>query len=171
MKQQCAWCGKTLSEKFGKGEGVSHGICDTCMQVVINDDGTSLQSLIEQLVAPVLVVDDNVEVITGNSAAQQLLGRSVISIKGYRGGDAIGCAQAARPGGCGRQGVCKACVIRRSVNHTWTTGEPVQGALAEQTILKDGVSVVMRFHITTMIRGRAVLLMIGDVRPGGAEST
>ena len=31
MKIVCAWCGKDMGEKDGKGaEGVSHGICREC---------------------------------------------------------------------------------------------------------------------------------------------
>ncbi len=32
MKVICAWCGKDMGEKDGKGvEGVSHGICEDCV--------------------------------------------------------------------------------------------------------------------------------------------
>ena len=31
MKVVCAWCGKGIGEKDGKGEeGVSHGMCEEC---------------------------------------------------------------------------------------------------------------------------------------------
>jgi len=31
LKVECAWCGKDMGEKDGKGqEGTSHGICDEC---------------------------------------------------------------------------------------------------------------------------------------------
>ena len=32
MKIICAWCGKDLGEKDGKGvKGISHGVCDKCL--------------------------------------------------------------------------------------------------------------------------------------------
>jgi len=32
MKIVCAWCGKTIGKKDGKGiEGVSHGLCNKCL--------------------------------------------------------------------------------------------------------------------------------------------
>ncbi len=32
MKIVCAWCGKDMGEKDGKGmEGVSHGLCNECL--------------------------------------------------------------------------------------------------------------------------------------------
>ncbi len=32
MKIVCAWCGKDIGEKDGKGEkGVSHGMCEECL--------------------------------------------------------------------------------------------------------------------------------------------
>lgn len=134
------------------------------MEVVIRDDGTSLQSLLEQLPEPVLVVDDDIAVVTGNTVAQRALGKSVISIRGYRGGDIITCEEAAKPGGCGKQQKCKGCVIRNSVNHTHRTGEPVTGAVAEQRILRDGRYVEQRFRISTARRGDVVLLRVDEVK-------
>ena len=33
MKVICAWCGKSMGEKEGEGvEGVSHGICEECLE-------------------------------------------------------------------------------------------------------------------------------------------
>jgi len=32
MKVVCAWCGKAIGEKDGKGvEGVSHSVCERCL--------------------------------------------------------------------------------------------------------------------------------------------
>ena len=36
MKIVCAWCGKDMGEKDGKGaKGISHGICQECLAKVI----------------------------------------------------------------------------------------------------------------------------------------
>ena len=31
MKRVCAWCGKTMGETNGGGKGITHGICQSCM--------------------------------------------------------------------------------------------------------------------------------------------
>ena len=32
MKVVCAWCGKDMGEKDGKGQkGISHGLCNECL--------------------------------------------------------------------------------------------------------------------------------------------
>ena len=34
----CAWCGKHLGWKDGKGEiGISHGICDECKEKILGE--------------------------------------------------------------------------------------------------------------------------------------
>ncbi|KKM14459.1 hypothetical protein LCGC14_1705880 [marine sediment metagenome] len=34
LKSICAWCQKDLGDKDGEGvEGISHGICEDCLQV------------------------------------------------------------------------------------------------------------------------------------------
>ena len=52
MKIVCAWCGKDMGEKEGKGiEGISHSICDQCadklvmeMKGMLKDEGDAQDS-------------------------------------------------------------------------------------------------------------------------------
>lgn len=165
----CAYCQNPIADRPPKDStDVSHGICDTCMNLVLADDGTTLQSLIEGIGAPVLVIDNNGVALTANSRAQSALGKSIATIRGYRGGEVIECEHARKPGGCGQQGECKACVIRNSVMQTHATGEPVARAVAEQTVMvknPDGSEsrVKQRFVISTRTYHGLVLLRVDDV--------
>ena len=37
MERRCAWCGKLLGYK--PGDGVSHGICDECLERLLEEGG------------------------------------------------------------------------------------------------------------------------------------
>lgn len=43
MKVICGWCRKPMSDD-GKGDTISHGICDDCMEVVLrtNNDANEM---------------------------------------------------------------------------------------------------------------------------------
>lgn len=161
----CAYCLKPITDRPPAGSSdISHGICDDCMRVVLADNGNSLQDVIEKIAAPVLVVSGDADVLTANAAAQKALGRPIATIRGYRSGDVIECVHARKPGGCGRQDDCKLCVIRNSVLHTATTGEPVRQAIAVQTVIgPDGSETTERFSISTNKEGRIVLLRIDEI--------
>ena len=41
MKIMCAWCGKDLGEKDGKGEeGISHSICEKCLDKLVGSESS-----------------------------------------------------------------------------------------------------------------------------------
>jgi ribosomal protein S27E len=37
MRVVCAWCGKVLGEKPGPAADVSHGICEDCLDLELQD--------------------------------------------------------------------------------------------------------------------------------------
>lgn len=169
MQVVCAYCLQAIAERPPLDcTDVSHGICDACMQVVLADDGKNLQTLIEEIQAPILVFDGDVVAMTANTLARNILGKNLSTIRGYRGGDIIECQEARKPGGCGHQGICKACVIRASVTKTHTTGKAVERALAEQTVFvkqtdDSEIKVKQRFAISTRKYHDLVLLRVDDV--------
>jgi PAS domain-containing protein len=165
MHVVCAWCGKTISGATAGGP-ISHGICDDCVRIVLADDGHSLQTLLEGFRVPVLVLGANAELITGNNAAKQALGKSIASIQGYLPGDVISCREAVKAGGCGQQGHCRGCVIRNSVEQTLASGKPVPDAVAEQLLVRDGREVPVRFRISTRLLGGMVLIRIEEIADG-----
>ena len=64
---------------------------------------------------PLLVITSDSRVVAANAAFAAFAGRPSAELEGWLTGDAIGCARAKLPGGCGRTLHCHACTIRRMV--------------------------------------------------------
>jgi PAS domain-containing protein len=86
-------------------------------------DGLSQAEYLERFDFPVLLVEGDVRVVAANRAAGAFLGREPASAIGLLGGEAMECAHARLPEGCGRTVHCSTCAIRNSVTRTHRTGE------------------------------------------------
>jgi hypothetical protein len=129
MKIICAWCNKVLEDSL-QGElsnsGVSHGICLTCRDHFLGYCYPTLAEYLERLEAPILLVDADVNLLYANQEARQLLGKDLDDLQGFRGGEALECAYARLPGGCGSTIHCRECTIRRNVTETYQTGKALR---------------------------------------------
>ena len=173
MKRVCAWCDKEMgsvkSESSLPSDNViTHGICDDCKSNIRFQTGANLQSFLDSLKVPILVVDSEGVVKTANMKAQSVLGKDDVGIDGYRSGDVFECANARLPGGCGHTMHCSGCTIRRTVMETHSTGKAffkvpaylnkrTPEALEPETIC---------FLISTKKVGDMVLLRIDEVGVG-----
>lgn len=122
----CFRCGEEITPEQVAGrapEAIAQGVCDDCLQKSFDRMGEELNSFIDSLAAPVIVVDDNGIVQTANARAQTLLLKTLPEIEGYRGGEVFECAYATLPEGCGNTVHCSGCAIRRSVMETLQTGK------------------------------------------------
>ena len=126
MRVVCSYCQADLGEKEPLDDpAVSHGICAVCHAHFRRQwKGLSLSEYLDDVPCPVVVVDEDVRMIAANKRMAELLGRQPGELFGLRGGEALECAYARRPGGCGRQSHCRTCTIRNSVTATFATGEP-----------------------------------------------
>jgi len=106
MIKLCGWCGESLD-----GTG---------------DDPVPLTTFLDALEAPVLLVTEDVEVRKTNTRARELVGKTEDALRGLLGGEVFDCVYAALPEGCGRTVHCSGCTIRRSVGHTFSTGEALE---------------------------------------------
>lgn len=124
MKKLCAWCrNEIIQESEAEGEGISHGICDSCRDYFFSPQGPpTFDGFLDMLSVPVIVVDESVKVVTANNKACNLLGKSCQDLKGINFGDAIECAYARLPEGCGRLVHCRSCAVRLTVLDTFKTG-------------------------------------------------
>jgi PAS domain-containing protein len=165
VKTVCAWCRSDLTPDDGAGGPVSHGVCTDCAAFLrANMPGRTLRSFLDSLPVPVLVLEADARVSISNMAARRLLGRtSAEEVEGRLGGDALECAYARLPGGCGQTVHCKACTIRGSVMHTYATGESLDRVTAHQVLGGAGGPRRQAFLIATEKRGDVVLLRIDAV--------
>ena len=172
MKKVCAWCGADLEEvdsaPFAQ-DIISHGLCANCAYHLFAQMGMPLKRYIDGLGAPVVVVDANGIVKTGNLQACELVQKDLASIEGYRGGDVFECAYASLPGGCGQTVHCSGCTIRRTVMYTFDTGQSClnRPAYLNRTAA-DGVEKLELFISTEKV-GEVVLLRIDAV--GGQKTS
>lgn len=76
----------------------------------------NLKNIIDNLPSAVIVVDPDRRVIMANKMAQAFSGEDENRLIGKRGGDVVGCVQAAvLPDGCGSGIQCRRCAVKNAV--------------------------------------------------------
>jgi hypothetical protein len=165
MHVVCCYCRKHIRTKPSEVDGVSHGVCDACLPLMVRELGQPMQDYLDELKAPVLVVQDNARVISANAAARRLLSKEQLEICGELAGDVIGCSHAKEPGGCGRTRHCKSCAIRQCVTHTLDTGEACRKTAYADIAIFNGDRRI-RFLIETEKVNSFVRLAMYDIREG-----
>ncbi|MDL1893512.1 PAS domain-containing protein [Sphingobacteriales bacterium CHB3] len=89
------------------------------------DNETLYRTILDAIPQPVLLVDDDVNVIDLNRAALELVNKSRLEVLYIRGGEMLNCIHTNdSPGGCGRGPHCGDCIIRNSVTAS-LSGKPV----------------------------------------------
>ncbi|OPY04678.1 MAG: hypothetical protein A4E67_02275 [Syntrophaceae bacterium PtaB.Bin038] len=170
LRVVCRYCRKEIRTRPSEFDGVSHGVCDACLPLMVRELGQPMQDYLDELKAPVLVVQDNARVISANAAARKLMSKEEIEICGDLAGEVIGCRHSREPGGCGRTVHCKSCAIRRAVMHTLETGEPCRKKAYADIGTVNGDRRV-RFQVETEKVNSFVRLTIHDVREGEEQSS
>jgi PAS domain-containing protein len=127
----CSYCRRTIVDDPAAGDRVSHGMCPACAEhFEALWRGMSLGEYLDQLEDPVLVVNGDARVVAANARAARLLGRDRAELAGLLTGEALACAHARLPGGCGKTVHCRECTIRRGVDRVAQTGVAIEGAPA-----------------------------------------
>jgi len=117
---------------------------------------------LDRLGVPVLLVESEPRVLTGNKPARDLLGKGLGEIEGRRGGEVIECVHANTPGGCGQDVHCKSCTIRNTVLETFETGKSFLHVKAFPDIQFGENVKTMSLEISTEKVADVVLLRIDD---------
>jgi hypothetical protein len=126
MKRVCAWCKKELGRLDSQTSfeiRITHGICEKCRDNLLFQMGVELGVFLDSLKLPVVVVNREGTIVTGNDQARTLLRKGLPEIEGYKGGEVFECAYALLPEGCGNTMHCSGCTIRRAVMETYGTGK------------------------------------------------
>jgi len=127
MRYICAWCLKDIGpakESIHPDTDISHGICSSCLDNIIFQEGVPLQRYIDSFEIPIFVVDSNVMVTAVNRRACEVLGKEPTGIVQHLGGNVFECEHARLPEGCGGTIHCSGCTIRKTVTKCFKTGEP-----------------------------------------------
>jgi PAS domain-containing protein len=131
--------------------------------------GVELGVFLDSLKPPIVVVDQEGAVVTGNDKVRELLQKKLSDIEGYKGGDVFECAYARLPEGCGNTVHCSGCTIRRTVMETHETGK---GFLRVPATLKRYApldTIDIKLLISTERIGDVVLLRIDEMEAEDAS--
>jgi transcriptional regulator with PAS, ATPase and Fis domain len=167
MRVICAWCHQELEADPQYADDpesrISHGICPACKDYFLSGRRPTLDKFLDRLAVPVLVVDTEGNILLASQHALDILGKNLKRVQGYKGGEAMECAYARLPGGCGQTVHCKACTIRNSVMETFNTGQSLLRVPAYLDRRTDDGVVRIRFQISTQKVEDTVLLRIDQV--------
>jgi PAS domain-containing protein len=159
----CSYCKAHIRTVESKLSGVSHGICRNCLPKLVKDLGQPLSEFVDEMSTPILVMREDTRVVAANAAARKLSPELLEELAGLLCGDVIGCLHSKDEEGCGRTVHCLSCTIRRSIAHTFETGEPCFDVPAYMELGLLSGDTEVRFRISTEKKGDFVLLRIEQV--------
>lgn len=122
MRYVCAWRKTELGVRAGDPGPVSHGLCEECKRHLKAEIGVPIRHFLDELGAPVALVDSDGRVKTASAQALALLGKDRSEIEGALGGEVFECVYSREPGGCGGTVHCSGCTVRMLVTDTHRTG-------------------------------------------------
>ena len=127
MRLVCSYCRKDLGTKPPLQDGsLTHGMCKACDEYFAAQwRGLSFGHYLDRFDYPVVMIEGEGRVVAINGPASDFLGREPRDVVGLLGGEAMECAHARLPEGCGKTVHCSTCAIRNSVTRTHQTGEPL----------------------------------------------
>ena len=124
MRLQCSYCRSFFGETEPlDDDAVTHGMCDECFEHFDAQwAGQNLESFLDKFEFPVLAVGPDSRIVAVNERAATFVRRPRRSVRGFLGGEALECANARLPEGCGETVHCQRCSIRRAVMDTRLSG-------------------------------------------------
>lgn len=169
MKNVCAWCKKELDdvhlESDPSNNQITHGICESCKEYFFGEHTHTLQGFLNMLEAPVLMVNEDGDVLLANDQALQTVKKDLSSVRNLRLGNVVECAHARLPEGCGNTVHCLACTIRGNITKTFTTGKSLKRTPAFLQQWQDNHIQRTDYLISTEKVNKVVLLRIDEVIP------
>ena len=129
--------------------------CDKCFTTVLSSRDEKLSAYLESLEIPAELVSQDQTILESNTPFQSIASNRVVV--GLRLGEALDCMYAPMLGLCGETVPCLLCKLKRSVEHTWLTGE---GLREVPLSFPHKVNAPRTFSISTEKVGDAVLLLM-----------
>jgi len=132
------------------------GVCAPCFNALLSSRGREFSDYLESLEIPAALLTDDQTVLESNSSFQRMaLSHEIV---GSRVGEALACMYAPLLGQCGETVACMLCSLKKSVQHTWLTGE---GLRAVPVSVPHKTEMRRTFTITTEKVSGAVLVLMG----------
>ncbi|MGA2614548.1 MAG: hypothetical protein ABSG38_14010 [Spirochaetia bacterium] len=134
--------------------------CTSCFTAVISSGGKNLTEYLELLGAPSVLLDQEQTILFSNSLFREMM--TDHNAPGVRVGEALDCMYSGTLGRCGDTVACLLCRLKRSVEHTWLTGEGLRAVPISYPHKADSRRT---FTVTTEKVGNSVLLVMGTRPP------
>lgn len=160
MKTVCSFCNTIIKPGETPDDPVSHGVCKPCYDRILAIHRFDIRKFLDQLDAPVFLVDRDVNVLAANALAIAAVKKPVALVNGNICGKVMECINARLPGGCGKTAACPDCTIRNSVNETWATGHVVDRRPATISRRIRNAEERVHFLVSTRKDGDIVLLRL-----------
>jgi hypothetical protein len=139
---------------------VTANLCPRCVDYFELREVADICQYLENLPAPILVMDGDGVIRGANSLACKTVSKDLPHILNRRGGDVFECAYARLPGGCGGTVHCSGCTIRKAILDTLSTGQPLSGISVEVLQVVEGKDRKVKLRISTQRMANCVLLQI-----------
>jgi hypothetical protein len=117
--------------------------------------GKRLSGHMESLDTPAAILAQDYTILLANSRFRKRVSREVV---GLTVGEVMNCSYSALLGRCGETVACLLCTLKKSVDHTWLTGEGLRGI---QMSYPHKAAARRTSIITTVKVGDGVLLLLG----------
>lgn len=168
MRVVCSYCRKELGRKPPLEDGgVTHAMCPDCgAYFAAQWRGMSFDEYLARFDFPVVLVEGEGRVVAMNERAGAFLGRAPREVVGLLGGEAMECAHARLPGGCGKTVHCAACAIRNSLTLTHRTGRPLRRIPA--TLRRRDAA--LELLVSTTLEGQVVRVVIEPAEPADLKA-
>ncbi len=153
----CSRCGKDLSANH---DIFLAEVRETCFNFLLSSRDDRLAECLDSVDWPAAILARDHTVLLSNDLLRE---SSNAEAGDQRIGEVLGCINAALLGKCGETFACFLCGIRKSIEHTITTGEKLHGY---ETSLQKRSGANQALRITTEKAGDAVLLVIEARFPG-----
>lgn len=164
MHVVCSYCRKDLGRKPPFGDGsLTHAMCPECgAYFAAQWGGMSYGEYVARFQFPVVLIEPGGRVVAMNRPACDFLGQRPEQVVGLLGGEAMECAYARLPGGCGKTTHCPTCAIRNTVMATHRTGRAQVRVPATLRRRDDRVHELL---ISTTLEGQVVKVVIEPAPP------
>ncbi len=126
MRVICSYCRRVIqADPRARVTDVSHGMCEPCGRYFERLwAGMPVDEYLDELGAPVLLLDGEGRVVAMNGKLAELLGTDRKKCQGLNGGEVFACVHSRLPEGCGKTVHCRDCAVRRTVETVARTGKP-----------------------------------------------
>ena len=129
----------------------------------LSDMDDIVVAVLDAIPSPILVVDDDVQIIGYNLAASHLLAQNPELVMRRRAGEILHCLHSTEsPEGCGRASACSDCPVRNAVNESMH-GQRVVRKKARMQLVSAGQAVELYLLVTTVPfthRDKCLVLLI-----------